>query len=136
MNLRKASERAFKSLLRVFPGLFGIMILISLFNTFVPANFFKIYFHGSFLGPLLGALAGSVATGSPAINYLFSGDLIHQGFPLLTVTAFMLAWGTVGIVQLPAEMRYLGKKFALARNLSAFVFSLIAAFLTIFLLSL
>jgi len=133
MDLKRALNRAFKSMVRLFPGLLGIMILISLFNTFVPAGAFKTIFHGYFFEPILGALAGSIANGSPAIGYLFSGDLIHQGFSLLTVTAFMVAWGTVSLVQLPVEIEFLGKKFALVHNLSAIVLSVVVAYLTVFL---
>jgi uncharacterized membrane protein YraQ (UPF0718 family) len=136
MNFKEALRKAAKMLGKIFPTITGILILISLFNTFVPASSYKILFHGTIFDPVIGALLGSVIAGNPVTSYLISGDLLKQGISLLTVTAFLTAWVTVGVVQLPAEIQFLGKKFALIRNLSAFILSLVVAFLTVILLGL
>jgi len=52
----------------------------------------------------------------------------------LAVTAFLVAWVTVGLVQLPAEVMMLGKKFAIIRNITAFIFAIIVAIITIVIL--
>ena len=136
MNLREALVKAAKGLGRVFPTITGILILISLFNTLVPVSSYKILFRGTIFDPAIGALLGSVVAGNPVTSYLISGDLLKQGIGLLTVTTFLTAWVTVGVVQLPAEIQFLGKKFALIRNLSAFILSLVVAFLTVILMGL
>jgi len=51
------------------------------------------------------------------------------------VTALMLAWVNVGVVQLPAEMVALGRRFALVRNGIAFVFSILTALITVLLVT-
>ncbi len=136
MNLREALVKAAKGLGRAFPTITGILILISLFNTLVPVSSYKILFRGTIFDPAIGALLGSVVAGNPVTSYLISGDLLKQGISLVTVTAFLTAWVTVGVVQLPAEIQFLGKKFALIRNLSAFILSLVVAFLTVILMGL
>jgi len=53
----------------------------------------------------------------------------------LAVTAFLLTWITVGIVQLPAESLMLGRNFTIARNLMSFLTAIIVAVFTVFTLS-
>ena len=136
MKLSEALRKAAKGLGRAIPMIIGILILISLFNTLVPVSSYRILFRGTLLDPVIGAFLGSVVAGNPVTSYIISGDLLKQGISLLTVTAFMISWVTVGVVQLPAEMQFLGKKFALIRNLSAFILSLVVAFLTVILMNL
>ena len=136
MKLKEAIRKAAKGLGHAIPMIIGILILISLFNTLVPVSSYRILFRGTLLDPIVGALLGSVVAGNPVTSYIISGDLLKQGISLITVTAFMIAWVTVGVIQLPAEIQFLGKKFALVRNLSAFVLSLVVAFLTVMLISL
>jgi len=62
--------------------------------------------------------------------------MLKQGISLIAVTAFLVSWVTVGFIQIPAESVALGKKFAILRNLSAFVLSMIVAFTAILILSL
>jgi hypothetical protein len=47
------------------------------------------------------------------------------------VTAFIAAWVTVGVIQLPAEAAILGKRFALTRNALSFIFAIIVAIATV-----
>ena len=135
MNPKEAFLKAAKTLFTAFPMILGILILISLFNTLIPVSSYRIVFRGTVFDPVIGALLGSVVAGNPVTSYIISGDLLRQGIGLLTVTAFLTAWVTVGVIQLPVEIQFLGKKFALIRNLSAFVLSLLVALFTVFILS-
>jgi len=84
----------------------------------------------------LGASLGSVAAGHPIASYVLGGELLAEGVTLLTVTALIVSWVTVGIVQLPAEALLLGKRFAIYRNLLCFVFAIVIPFLTVYTLQL
>ena len=78
----------------------------------------------------IGSAVGSILAGNPITSYIIGGELLVQGISLTAVTAFIVAWGTVGIVQLPAESMLLGKRLAITRNIAAFVFSVIVAIIT------
>ncbi len=136
MNFKEATRKAVKAMGKIFPMITGILILISLFNTLVPASSYKLLFRGTIFDPVIGSLLGSIIAGNPVTSYLISGDLLRQGISLLTVTAFLTAWVTVGVIQLPAEIQFLGKKFTIIRNLSAFFLSLLIAFVTVILMGL
>ena len=68
--------------------------------------------------------------GNPVTSYVLGGEFLTQGVGLVAVTAFIVAWVTVGLVQLPAEALLLGKKFAVTRNIVSFFFAIIVALIT------
>ena len=69
-------------------------------------------------------------------SYILGGELLAEGVSLLAVTALIVSWVTVGIVQLPAEALMLGKRFAIYRNLMCFLFAIMIPFMTVYTLQL
>ena len=125
----KASANQFAGLL---PILLSVVLLIGLFITFVSKDLLASVFSGSpVLDTLLGACFGSIFAGNPINSYIIGGELLTRSVSLFAVTAFIIAWVTVGLVQLPAEIASLGKKFALMRNAISFVLSIAVAALTV-----
>jgi uncharacterized membrane protein YraQ (UPF0718 family) len=118
-------------MLQVIPQVFGILLLVSLFLTVVPPEWYGTVFSGHPVAdPVVGAVVGSVAAGNPITSYVIAGELLDTGISLTAVTAFIVAWVTVGIIQLPMEMEVLGRRFAIARNLFCFFCAIIIAVLT------
>lgn len=85
--------------------------------------------EGAF-GPLIGAVVGSVVAGHPLTSYVLGGELQAAGLGLATVAAFLVSWVTVGVIQLPAEIASLGRRFALYRSAFCFLSSIAIAYLT------
>lgn len=124
--------RAVRSFTSVLPILLGIVLLLGLFNTIVPKKVVSSVFTGHMLSDtVVGALAGSVLTGNPITSYIIGGELLADGVSLFAVTAFIVAWVTVGVVQYPAEAGILGKRFAAVRNLISFVLALLVSIATV-----
>ena len=65
------------------------------------------------------------------MHYVIGGEMLEQGVSLFAMTAFITAWVIIGLVQLPAEMAALGKKFALIRNALAMVLCIAISILTV-----
>jgi predicted Fe-Mo cluster-binding NifX family protein len=125
----KISARQMANLLPIF---IGIILCIGLFTAFISEEFLSSIFSGNpTVDTLLGAGLGSIFTGNPINSYIIGGELLKYGVSLMAVTAFIVAWVTVGIVQMPAEIAALGKDFALLRNAVSFVMSLAIAILTV-----
>ena len=78
----------------------------------------------------IGSALGSILAGHPITSYIIGGELLEQGISLIAVTAFLVTWVTVGLVQLPVESALLGKKFAITRNITAFLFAILVAIIT------
>ena len=129
-------KRAFRGLLNnlkmSLPILLGVLLLIGLITTLVPKAFFARVFTGNrVLDPLIGAVFGSAAAGSPLTSYVIGGELLNNGISLVAVLAFIVSWVTVGAVQLPAESMMLGKSFALLRNGISLIMAVVIAVLTV-----
>jgi uncharacterized membrane protein YraQ (UPF0718 family) len=58
--------------------------------------------------------------------------LLDAGVGLAAVTALMLSWVGVGVIQMPAESAALGIRFTLVRNLVGFVMAVVLSFGVIF----
>lgn len=135
-NIIKSCLKALNSFRQIAPIFFGLILLISFSLAVIPDSFYRKIFTGNnFLDVILGALFGSVAAGNAITSYIIGGELVERGVSIIAVTAFILTWVTVGLVQLPAEILMLGKKFAISRNIVSFFMAITVAILTILTLS-
>ena len=131
-NLRKTVI----TFINVVPIIVGMLLLTSLVITVFPEQISAgLFGNGDILDTLLGASIGSIAVGHPLASYLLGGELLGGGVGLIAVTALVVAWVTVGIVQLPAEALMLGTRFAVYRNVICFIATILIAFLTVYTLS-
>jgi hypothetical protein len=129
--MQTAFKKTVQSIKTSFPLIVGILMLISFLNPILEKYYSGIFTGNFFIDPLIGALAGSVSFGIPVVSYVTGGELLREGVSLLAVTAFILAWSTVGTLFLPLEISYISKKFAIWRNFLNFFTSIIIAILTI-----
>lgn len=136
-DFKSAGISTGRGFLKALPVLAGVILLIALLEAVVPEEYYSRVFTGSFfIDPVIGAVLGSVAAGNPVTSYVIGGELLEQGVSLVAVAAFIVAWVTVGVVTLPAESLMLGRKFALVRNLLAFVSAVVIAILTVLIMNL
>ena len=131
-NIASALKRSGNQFVTMLPILIGVVLLIGLFNALVPAESLASLFTGNaILDTLWGACFGSILAGNPVNSYVIGGELLKRGVSLFAVTALIITWVTVGLVQLPAEMAALGKRFALLRNAICFILSIPIALLAV-----
>jgi uncharacterized membrane protein YraQ (UPF0718 family) len=124
--------KALKSFVVMLPVLLGVILLIGLFKVYITPELISSVFIGNlFQDTLLGSVIGSVSAGNPITSYIIGGELLKEGVSLFAVTAFIAAWVTVGLIQLPAEASILGKRFALTRNVLSFIFAILVAIATV-----
>lgn len=124
--------KALKSFGVMLPVLLGVILLIGLFKTYITPELISSVFAGNlFQDTLLGSVIGSVSAGNPITSYIIGGELLKEGVNLFAVTAFIAAWVTVGVIQLPAEASILGKRFAITRNVLSFIFAMLVAIATV-----
>ncbi|MGM0442096.1 MAG: permease [Elusimicrobiota bacterium] len=113
------------------------MLSIGLFKVFITRRTITALFTGSIVkDTLIGNIFGSISAGNPITSYIIGGELLNKGVSLFAVTAFMISWVTVGIIQFPAESVILGRKFAVVRNIICFFLSLGSAVLVVLTLKL
>ena len=131
-SLKESAKKSTRVLWRSTPILVGVVLLVSLANTLIPKSAYSAVFSKiAVLDSFIGSALGSILAGNPVTSYVLGGEMLSQGVSLVAVTAFLVAWVTVGIVQLPAEAMLLGRKFALTRNITAFLLAIIVAIATV-----
>jgi len=131
-----AISSAGKALINALPVMIGVILLVSLVDALVPKTAYIYLFSGGHFDSMMGAVLGSVMAGNPITSYVIGGEFLSQGISMMAITAFLVAWVTVGLVQIPAESMLLGKRFAIVRNITAFIFSIIIAIVTVSLVNL
>ena len=131
-TLVHALKNSANQFIRLLPVLTGVVLLLGLFSSFMTKELLSSVFSGNIVtDTLLGASLGSIFAGNPINSYIIGGELLEYGISLFAITALIISWVTVGIVQLPAEMAALGKRFALVRSAVSFALALIIAILTV-----
>jgi len=121
-------SRAGKSMALSLPIILSLLFLFGWMQVFLPRKVLLYLFRGQALSDTLtGALLGSIFTGNAANSYIIGGELLQRGVSLFAVAAFMTAWVTVGIIQLPAEAAFLGRRFSITRNCISLVLAVMVA---------
>jgi uncharacterized membrane protein YraQ (UPF0718 family) len=136
MTYLDAQKKAFLNTTRSFkkslPILMGVLMLLALADALIPKQAYRLLFSGNwFFDPLVGAAVGSISGGNPLTSYVIGGELRQEGVSMLAITAFIVSWVTVGIIQLPAEALMLGKRFSIVRNAVSFFTSILIAVVTV-----
>jgi uncharacterized membrane protein YraQ (UPF0718 family) len=130
--LKSSGKKTLKTFSRLLPVLLGVLLISSLMIEMIPKLIERgLLGHGRLLDMLTADAIGSIAAAHPAISYLLAGELQKAGIDLYAVTAFILAWVTVGIIPLPAEAIMLGWRFSIWRNVVAFFMAVIVAWVTV-----
>ncbi|MFP3903468.1 MAG: NifB/NifX family molybdenum-iron cluster-binding protein [Armatimonadota bacterium] len=130
--LSAAVQRSLRQFGNILPVLLGVMLLAGLLKVFISREALTAIFSGRpVTDTLWGAVSGSIFAGNAVNSYVIGAALRDAGVSLFAVTAMIITWVTVGIVQLPAEASALGTRFTIVRNAVAFVVSLGVAMLTV-----
>lgn len=131
-RVKSAVRKTAKSLLSSLPVLLGVIGLIGLIKSLIPVSAYSTFFGRHwFIDTLIGTVLGSILAGNPITSYIIGGEMLKQGISFMAITSFIVAWVTVGIVQLPAEIMLLGKRFAITRTLVSFTFAIVISMITV-----
>ncbi|MEL7655741.1 MAG: permease [Bacillota bacterium] len=124
-----ALKKAWKSFENIMPQLLAILIIIGVMLAILtPEQISKILGSESgWIGVLIAATIGSITLIPGFVAFPLAAALLNNGAGYMQIAAFVSTLMMVGIVTLPLEKQYFGKKAVIARNSAAFVFSLIVA---------
>jgi uncharacterized membrane protein YraQ (UPF0718 family) len=135
-KIKTAVQKSVRAILNSLKLLIGVVLLVGIVNSLVPKSFYQTLFcQNLFIDSAIGSSLGSILVGNPITSYILGGEMLQQGVSLVAVTAFLVAWVTVGLVQFPAEAILLGRSFAFWRNVLSFFFSILVALVTVLILS-
>lgn len=124
-----ALKKAWKMFINVLPHFIGILIVTGLALALLPPEIIERTL-GRETGPggmLTASLAGAVTLVPVMVVFPVVSELLNKGAGVAQMAVFISTLTTVGIATLPLEIKYLGRRAALLRNLFAFIFSFAAA---------
>jgi len=127
---KMALKKAWKSFENILPQFLSILILIGLALAILsPETITKLLGTSSGLwGVLAASVIGSITLIPGFVAFPLAAALLKNGAGYMQIAAFVSTLMMVGIVTMPLEIKTFGKRATIVRNVSSFVFSLIAAF--------
>lgn len=131
-SLKESFKKAIIGLISMLPMLFAIILLLGIFDVYVTKEMISsLFIHNNFIDTIIGTTMGALLTGNPMISYILGGELTSAGISLYAVTAFVLSWVTLGVVQLPAEVEIFGLRFTTLRTILTFISTVLVSIFTV-----
>ena len=126
----RAVLKGLKALNNILPQFITVLVIVSVvLSLFDEALMSRILGEDSGVFGIIGAgLVGSITLIPGFIAFPVASELLRSGAGLVPVATFISTLMMVGVVTLPMEIKYLGKREAFIRNSMAFGFSFLAAF--------
>ena len=126
---KQSLKKAWKSFVNILPKLLGIVSAVGIIITFLnPQTIGKLIGDSSgWTGVIIAAIIGSVTIIPGFVAFPTAAMLLQNGAGYMQLGAFISSLMMVGLVTIPMEIEYFGKKVAILRNTLAFCFSLIVA---------
>ena len=126
---KMALKKAWKAFENILPQFLAILVIIGLaFAVLTPEMITKLLGANSGLwGVLAASVVGSITLIHGFVAFPLAAALLKNGAGYMQIAAFVSTLMMVGVVTVPLEMKTFGKRATLVRNISAYVFSLVAA---------
>jgi uncharacterized membrane protein YraQ (UPF0718 family) len=127
---RMAIRKAFKSLENILPAMLVILMVIGVTMAWISPEVISALIGKSsgFLGVMIASILGSITLIPGFIAFPLAANLLKLNAGYTQMAAFISTLMMVGVVTFGMEKNYLGAGLALKRNLAAFVYAVLIAF--------
>ena len=126
---KKALKKAWKSFENILPELLVIMLLIGVLLAVVDHELISSLLGESsgWFGVILASIIGAITLIPGFVAFPTAALLLKGGAGYMQIAAFVSTLMMVGIITIPVEIKYFGKKISILRNVLAFFFSFFVA---------
>lgn len=126
---RQALLKGLKALEAILPQFLAVLVFVAMvLAVFDPEAISRFLGKSTGLwGMMAAAVVGAITLIPGFVAFPAAGELLRNGAGTPQVATFVSSLMMVGVVTLPMEIKYFGKRAALARNAFAFLFSFLAA---------
>ena len=127
---RQAVLKGLKALEGIMPQFITVLILIAVMLAVVNAQTISRFLGAGTgaIGVIAAAILGSITLIPGFVAFPLAGELLRNGAGVLQIATFVSSLMMVGLITLPMEISYFGKRTAILRNVFSLAFSFIAAF--------
>lgn len=125
-----ALKKAYSSFESLLPQLLSVLLLVGLVLSILNPSIISktIGSNSGWLGVVASALVGAITLMPPYVSFPTAAMLLQAGAGYMQVGAFVSTLMMVGVVTAPVEIKYFGKKLTFLRNIFAFAFSFLVAY--------
>ena len=124
---KRALILGLKSFENILPQFLFIIITVGILLSFLTTDIIsKILGNSSgFIGIILADIMGTIIMMPTFVSFSLGNTLLLNGAGYSQVATLISSLVLIGLMTLPLEIKYLGKRATLLRNLIAFIFSII-----------
>lgn len=128
---KMALKKAWKAFENILPEFLVVILFVGVLLAVVsPEVISKIIGADSgWMGVILAAIVGAVTLIPGFVAFPTAALLLQGGAGYMQIGAFVSTLMMVGVVTMPVEIKYFGKKLTIYRNILAFFFSFIVAYI-------
>ena len=123
-------KKGWKSFENILPEFLVVILFVgTLLAVLDPAMISKLIGGDSgWIGVILASLVGSITLIPGFVAFPTAALLLQAGAGYMQIAAFISTLMMVGVVTMPVEIKYFGKKMTLMRNFMAFILSFFVAY--------
>jgi len=124
-----ALKKAWKSFENILPQVLSLLVIVGILLAIVNTDVISqlIGKNSGWFGVVLAGSVGAITLIPPYVAFPTAALLVEAGAGYMQIGAFISTLMMVGLVTIPVETKFFGKKLTLLRNLLAFIFSFFVA---------
>ena len=128
---KMALKKAWKAFENILPEFLVVILLVGILLAVINHEMISkvIGQDSGWLGVVLSAIVGAITLIPGFVAFPTAAMLLEGGAGYMQIGAFISTLMMVGIVTMPVEIKYFGKKIAIYRNAIAFAFSFLVAYI-------
>ena len=128
---RMALKKSWKALENIMPQFLSIILIIGVTLAILTPQDINslIGLQSGWFGMIMAAIIGSVTLIPGFVAFPLTAALYETGAGLMQLAVFISTLMAVGVVTLPVEIKYFGRKVSIIRNAMAFIYCFIVAIL-------
>ena len=126
---KMALKKAWKAFENILPEFLVVILLVGFLLAILNSETISkiIGAESGWFGVILAGIIGSITLIPGFVAFPTAAILLENGAGYMQIAAFISTLMMVGIVTIPVEIKYFGKKISILRNVLAFFFSFLVA---------
>lgn len=131
VKARMALKKAWKAFENMLPQILVVFLLVGFMMALLNPQIISTIIgdQSGWLGVLVAGSVGAITLIPGFVAFPTAALLLENGAGYMQIGAFVSALMMVGVVTMPVEIKYFGKKLTFYRNLLGFGFSFVVAYI-------
>jgi len=128
---KMALKKAWKAFENILPELLVVILFVGFLLAVLNAETISkiIGSESGWFGVIIAAIIGSITLIPGFVAFPMAALLLENGAGYMQIAAFVSTLMMVGIITMPVEIKYFGKRITIIRNILAFLFSFLVAYI-------